>query len=84
MFPRDQLVKTPVRRTFGFDRGSNVTSLSGGSGCDEVVIQRILTVASQRRPHTMGEFGLLTRPYLDAGYQREVAEAHRRYFTSPH
>jgi len=28
----------------------------------------------------MGEFAHVAQPYLKAGYHREVAEAHRRYF----
>jgi len=82
MFPRDQFVKAPARATFGFGRGPSATaSADHGSGYDEIVVQRILAVGLQQRPRTMGEFGQLARPYFKAGYQREVAEAHRRYFS---
>jgi hypothetical protein len=85
MFPRDLFVKSRVRTAPGFNRGPNGTTIASadyGNGCDEIVVHRILAGASQRRPRTMGEFGLFVRPYLKAGYQREVSEAHRRYFRS--
>jgi hypothetical protein len=49
--------------------------------CDEIVIHKILTGATQRRLRSTGEFGHFVRPYLAAGYPREVTEAYRRYFT---
>jgi hypothetical protein len=48
--------------------------------CDDAVVRHILVAASGRHVRTMGEFGQFVRPYLAAGYQREVNEAHRRYF----
>jgi hypothetical protein len=81
MFPRDLFVRTPAAH--GFDRGASETvivSADCGNGCDDLVVHRILAAASQQRARTMGEFGLVVRPYLNAGYQREVTEAHRRYF----
>jgi hypothetical protein len=48
--------------------------------CDEILIHKIFAAATQRRLKTMGEFGQFVRPYLAAGYQREVTEAHRRFF----
>ena len=83
MFPRDQLVKAPVRQTLGFGhspKGTPIASSDFGSGYDEIVVQQILEAASRLRPRTMGEFGHFARSYLNAGNQREVAEAHRRYF----
>ena len=83
MFPRDLLVKAPARTAPGFNRRPNATEVASsvyGNGCDEIVVHRILAAASQRRPRTMGEFGQFARSYMNAGYQREVAEAHRRYF----
>ena len=48
--------------------------------CDEILVDTILRAATERKLATMGEFGHFVRPYLAAGYQREVTEAHRRYF----
>jgi hypothetical protein len=48
--------------------------------CDETVINTILTAATQQRLASTGEFGRFVRPYLAAGYPREVTEAYRRYF----
>src|SRR5262245_63262837 len=48
--------------------------------CDEILVQRILAGATVRRLTNIGEFGQFVRPYLTAGYLREVSEAHRRYF----
>jgi hypothetical protein len=84
MFSRAVWVKAPTRTIQGFGRGPNeMASADRGNGSDELIVQSILTAASQQRPRTMGEFGQFVRPYLSAGYQREVAEAHRRYFGSP-
>jgi hypothetical protein len=47
---------------------------------DEVHVRKILDAAAQRAPMTRGEFDGFTRPYLAAGYAREVAEAERQYF----
>ena len=47
---------------------------------DEVLVKKILTAATGRNSMTMGEFSQFVRPYLEAGYSREVKEAHRRYF----
>jgi hypothetical protein len=83
MFPRDLLVKAPVRAMPGFNRSPNGTTIASadcGNGCDEIVVHRIFAAASQRHPRTMGEFAHVAQPYLKAGYHREVAEAHRRYF----
>ena len=83
MFPRDQLVKAPVRQTHGLGRspkGTPIAPSDCGGGCDEIVVQQILAAASRLRLRTMGEFGHFARYYLNAGQQREVAEAHRRYF----
>jgi hypothetical protein len=83
MFPRDLLVKAPVRPAPVFNRAPNAIAMESanyGSGCDDIILERILAAASRQRPHTMGEFAQFARPYLNAGYQREVAEAHRRYF----
>ena len=83
MFPRDLLVKAPVGTERGLGRGPNRIAIAAADrdrGYDEIVVHRILTAISQRHPQTMGEFGHIARPYLNAGYQREVAEAHRRYF----
>jgi hypothetical protein len=48
--------------------------------CDEKVVRKIITHASERHIKTEGAFGHFVRPYLEAGYPREVAEAHRRLF----
>jgi hypothetical protein len=48
--------------------------------CNEIMVDEIVNAATQRRLKTMGEFGQMVRPYLAAGYQREVTEAHRRFF----
>ena len=48
--------------------------------CNEIMVAEIVNAATHRRLKTMGEFGQLARPYLAAGYQREVCEAHRRLF----
>jgi hypothetical protein len=81
MFPRDLLVKPPVGRSPG--NGTAISSADRDSGYDEIAVQRILAAVSQRHPRTIGEFAHIARPYLGAGYQREVAEAHRRYFSGP-
>jgi len=82
MFPRDLLASAPAQTVYGFNRGvRGIASADCDNGSDELMVQRILTAASQHRPRTMGEFGHFARPYLNAGYQREVAEAHRRYFS---
>ena len=84
MFPRDLLAKAPVGTDPGLSRGSNGTanaSADRGSGYDETVVHRILAAVTPRHPRTMGEFAHIARPYLSAGYQREVAEAHQRYFS---
>jgi hypothetical protein len=47
---------------------------------DEIRVQEILAEAEQRRPRSRGQFDQFARPYLAAGYAREVAEAERRYF----
>jgi hypothetical protein len=47
---------------------------------DETFVREILAEAEQRRPRSRGQFDLFSRPYLAAGYAREVAEAERRYF----
>ena len=47
---------------------------------DEPLVLRITSGATQRKIRTEGEFGHFVRPYLEAGYPREVAEAHRRFF----
>jgi hypothetical protein len=47
---------------------------------DEIQVQRILADVADYRPMTRGQFDRFTRPYLQAGYAREVAEADRRYF----
>jgi len=47
---------------------------------DEACVSEILAEAAQRKPRTRGQFDLFSRPYLAAGYAREVAEAERRYF----
>jgi hypothetical protein len=83
MFPRDQLVKAPVRQTHGFGqspKGTQIAPSVCGSEYDEIVVQQILAAASRLRLRTMGEFGQFARYYLNAGHQREVTEAHRRYF----
>ena len=48
--------------------------------CNEIMVDEIVNAATRRHMKTMGEFGQLVRPYLAAGYQREVTEAHRRFF----
>ena len=60
--------------------GAEIARLKPDTDYDEELVQRILAAASQRRLRTMGEFGQFVRPYLAAGQQREVREAHRRYF----
>ena len=85
MIPRNFFVKARVRTELSFNRGPNGTAIASadyGNGCDEIVVSRILAAASHQRLRSMGEFGLFARPYLKAGYQREVTEAHRRYFLS--
>jgi hypothetical protein len=47
---------------------------------DEAYVCEILAEAAKRRPRSRGQFDLFSRPYLAAGYAREVAEAERRYF----
>ena len=47
---------------------------------DERLIEQIIAGARARRIKTQGEFGHFARPYLEAGYPREVMEAHKRYF----
>ena len=84
MFPRDLLVKAPVETAPGLNRdpiGTAIAPAVRGNGYDEIVVNRILAAVSRRHPRTMGEFGHIVRPYLNAGHQREVAEAHRRYFS---
>jgi hypothetical protein len=49
---------------------------------DEIHVRKILEAAAERAAMTRGAFDLFTRPYLSAGYAREVAEAERRYFRS--
>ena len=81
---RDLLVKSPAGTGPGLGRGPNGTAIASadrGGGYDETVVHRILATVSQRHARTMGEFAHIARPYLSAGYQREVAEAHQRYFS---
>jgi len=47
---------------------------------DEIQVCSILAAAAQRGHMTRGVFDAFARPYLAAGYAREVAEAERRYF----
>ena len=47
---------------------------------DEIYVREILTDAAARRPMTRAQFDSFVRPYLTAGYAREVAEAERQYF----
>jgi hypothetical protein len=79
------LHRDPTVRTTGGARnrgriGAEVTRQKPDADFDEALVQRIVAAASERRLSTMGEFGQFVRPYLAAGQQREVSEAHRRYF----
>jgi len=47
---------------------------------DEIYVREILADVGARRPVTRAQFDGLVRPYLAAGYAREVAEAERQYF----
>jgi hypothetical protein len=49
---------------------------------DEIYVREILADVAARRPITRAQFDGLVRPYLAAGYAREVAEAERQYFHS--
>jgi hypothetical protein len=89
MFGFHSKVKAPVRTAPEFNRGPDAIANRNPDGIghsdpnndyDEMVVCQIFAAVSQRRLSTMGEFGQFARPYLAAGYQREVSEAHRRYF----
>ena len=79
----DPVARAHIRTALGFNCGPNgVGNASPDSekDYDEIVVVQIVTALSQRQLRTMGEFGMLVRPYLGAGYEREVNEAHRQYF----
>ena len=49
-------------------------------GLDDTLVSEILTAAKAQHVCTTVHFGRFVRPYLAAGFPREVAEAHRQYF----
>jgi len=49
-------------------------------GLDETLVSEILVAAKERYVSTTVDFGQFVRPYIAAGFPREVAEAHRQYF----
>ena len=49
-------------------------------GLDDTLVSEILAAAKGQHVSNTVDFGRLVRPYLVAGFPREVAEAHRQYF----
>jgi hypothetical protein len=49
-------------------------------GLDNTLVSEILAAAKAQHVSTTMHFGQFVRPYLAAGFPREVAEAHRQYF----